>query len=122
MIIAKSVGAGSVRDDDRGSCWIRPEGVSGKQGELVRDVLGVLPSGEDGDPPKSVFQETGASGGQEFVAEDDIEPPGSGVKATGLKALSVPTKLASGGAGLSMRKVGARGDSGVMGHKGGTKH
>jgi hypothetical protein len=63
MIIAKSVGAGSVRDDDRGSCWIRPEGVSGKQGELVRDVLGVLPSGEDGDPPKGVFKETGASGG-----------------------------------------------------------
>jgi len=88
----------------------------------LRDVHGALPSGEDGYPPKSVFKETGASGGQEFVTENDIEPPGPGVKATGLEALSVPTKLASGGAGLSVRKVGAGGDSGVVGNKGGTKH
>ena len=33
------------------------------QGELVRDVLGALPSCEDGDPPKGVFEETGAGGG-----------------------------------------------------------
>ncbi len=39
-----------------------------------------------------------------------------------MEALSVPTKLASGGAGLSVRKVGAGGDSGVVGNKGGTKH
>ncbi len=29
----------------------------------MRDVLGALPSGDDGYPPKGVFKETGASGG-----------------------------------------------------------
>ena len=44
------------------------------------------------------------------------------MKATGLKALRVPTKLASGGAGLSVRKVGAGGFSGVVGNKSGAKN
>jgi hypothetical protein len=44
------------------------------------------------------------------------------VKATGLETLRVPTKLASGGAGLSVRKVGAGGDSGVVGNKSGAKN
>jgi len=39
------------------------------------------------------------------------------VKATGLETLRIPTKLASGGASFSVRKVGAGGDSGVVGNQ-----
>ena len=62
------------------------------------------------------------SGGEETITENDVEPPEPGVKATSLEALGLPTKLASGGASLSVRKIGAGGDSGVVGDQSGTKN
>ena len=51
------------------------------------------------------------------MTENDVEPPCTGVKATRLENLSIPTNLASGGANLGVRKIGAGGDSGVVGNK-----
>ena len=83
----------------------------------MRDVLGVFPSGEHGYPPEGVLKETGASGGKEFMTENNVEPPGTGVKATSLEDLSMPTKLASGGANLGVRMIRSGGNSGVVGNK-----
>ena len=93
VVIAETIGAGCVRDDDRCVRRIRPEGVSGKQGELLRDVFGARPRGGHGYPPKGVLKETGASGGEETITENDVEPPGPGVKATSLEAWAYQPSL-----------------------------
>ena len=51
------------------------------------------------------------------MTENNVEPPGTGVKATSLEDLSMPTKLASGGANLGVRMIRSGGNSGVVGNK-----
>ena len=54
-------------------------------------VFGAFPGGEHGDPPQRVLKEAGARWGKEFGAENDVQPPGACVQASGLEYLSVPS-------------------------------